>query len=210
MFNKKAEADNKITQDPVSRIQNFFTKLTSKTCLFLLFVLVIMGAVYLAAMKLNPNVLSLMEQQRLFVAVAEEIHQIPFEQLESSRFEKAINNEKYVVTVIMDDIAPIPLDMMGDTVPGVEDPFVSKQKTYLMRSFLVEIMYLPKNLFSLPIDAEPQIIKQGFFAVKRNNGDYTIAAAAPIKQQYAEQTRLYRENLKKEAEEYIKKRDGKN
>ncbi len=210
MFNKKAEADNQITQDPVSRIQNFFTKLTSKTCLFLLFMLVIMGAVYLAAVKLNPNVLSLMEQQRLFVAVAEEIHQIPFEQLESSRFEKAINNEKYVVTVIMDDIAPIPLDMMGDTVPGVEDPFVSKQKTYLMRSFLVEIMYLPKNLFSLPIDAEPQIIKQGFFAVKRNNGDYTIVAAAPIKQQYAEQTRLYRENLKKEAEEYIKKRDGKN
>ncbi len=208
MFNKKPEADNQMTPDPVSRIQNFFTKLTSKTCLFLLFVLVIMGAVYLAAMKLNPNVLSLMEQQRLFVAVADEIHQIPFEQLESSRFEKDINNEKYVVTVIMDDIATIPQAMMGDTVPGVEDPFISPQKNYLMRSFLVEIMYLPKNLFSLPIDAEPQIIKQGFFAVKRNNEDYTIVAAAPIKQQYAEQTRLYRENLKKEAEEYIKKRDG--
>ena len=78
-----------------------------------------------------------------------------------------------------------------------------------MRAMSIEIMYLPENLFNLPIDAEPQIVKEKFFAIKRSNGDYTIVLAAPVLEQYNQNVKKYREDIKRQAEEYIKKRDGK-
>ncbi|MBQ1655677.1 MAG: DUF1015 domain-containing protein, partial [Bacteroidales bacterium] len=40
--------------------------------------------------------------------------------------------------------------MMGNTIPGVEDPFITQFGGYILRSCSIEIMYLPKNLFNLP------------------------------------------------------------
>ncbi len=107
----------------------------------------------------------------------------------------------------MQDIVNIPVDMIGDTIPGVEEPYLSQYKNYTLRPFVIEIMHLPKNLFSLPIDAEPNIAKTDFFAVKQKNGGYEIVPAGPVKEQYTEQTRIYRESVHRDAMEYIKMRD---
>lgn len=209
MWKKLAEKYAKFIENPktITNIQDVFSGFALKACLFLLVVILFLGGGYFLISHMNSKVLSLIEQQRLFQAVAEEIHQVPFEDLASSRFEKKIDDENYVCTVIMDDIFHMPIDMMGETIPGVENPMLTKRKNYIMRSFQIEIMYLPKNLFNLPIDAEPQIIKENFFAVKLADGDYVIRFAEPIRAQYTEQTKIYRENLKRDAEAYIKKRD---
>ncbi len=209
MLKKLAEKYENMVSNPnsISKVQDVFSGFALKSCLVLFFIILLLAGGYFVATKFNSRIFSLLEQQHLFQQVAKEIHQVPFDQLESSRFEKVIDGENYVCTVIMDDIFHMPIDMMGDTVPGVPDPYLSPRKNYAMRSFVIEIMYLPKNLFSLPIDAEPTIIKDFFFAVKRMDGDYAIVPAGPVKEQYTVQTKIYRENLKRDAEAYIKKRD---
>ena len=209
MLEKLAEKGSKVTSDPqkILNVHEWFSTFATKACFILVFVVFIIGAGYIVISKMNPHMLTFFEQEQLFMAVLDEVHHVPFDQLTSARFEKVVNDEHYVCTVIMEDIANVPLDMMGDTVPGVKDPFVSQHKNYAMRPFVIEIMYLPKNLFSLPIDAEPSIAKGAFFAVKKKDGDYDIVPAAPVKEQYTEQTKIYRENVHQSAMEYIKMRD---
>ncbi len=205
---KKAVENPEIVQQKVGEAQSVFSGFALKTCLIIFFIILILAGGYFISLKFNPKLLSLIEQQRLYQIVAEEIHQVPFEQLASSRFEKNIDGKNYVFTVIMDDSFALPVDMMGDTIPDVENPFISPWKSYILRSCTIEIMYLPENLFNLPVDAEPQIVKQQFFVIKLSNGDYKFVYSEPVMEVYNQNVKSYRDNLKRQAEEYIRKRDS--
>ena len=206
---KKAMEHPEMVQQKVGEAQSVFSGFALKTCLFLFFIILLLGEGYAFVKWQDSDLMTLIERHHLFQVVAEEIHQVPFENLGSSRFEKNIDGKNYVFTVIMEDSFSLPLDMMGDTVPGVEDPFITKWKGFLMRSCVIEIMYLPENIFNLPIDAEPKIVKENFFVVKRANGDYSIVLSEPVLQQYNENVKHYREDLRRQAVEYIRQRDGK-
>lgn len=206
MLKKIAEKYNDAINDPdtITKVQNSVFGLTSKTCMFIFVILFLLGGGYFVFRKLNSDVLSFLEQQQIFQIFIQDMHSVTFEKLGSSRFEKKIGDKSYVCTVIMDDIFSMPIDMMGNTIPGVPDPFISNNTAYLFRNFSMELMYIPPNVFYLPDNSEPQIYKENFLAIKRANGDYAIVLAAPVMEEYNKNVKNYRQNVRRQAEEYLR------